>query len=60
MKKLNEVLRSKSFETAWRQVDDPVCEGVWRAVGSATLGAVWGAVGDVVLVEMKETVKEIR
>ena len=60
MKKLNEVLRSKSFETAWRQVDDPVCDGVWRAVGSATVDAVWRAVGNEVLVEMKETVKEIR
>ena len=60
MKKLNEVLRRKSFETAWRQVDDPVCDGVWRAVGSATVDAVWRAVGNEVLVEMKETVKEIR
>ena len=59
MKKLNEVLKIHSFETAWRQVDDPVCAGVWRAVGSATVDAVWRTVGNVVLIEMKETVKEI-
>ena len=59
MKKLNEVLRSKSFEATWRQVNDPVCEEVWRSAGSATVDAVWRAVGNVVLVEMKETVKEI-